>query len=703
MRNASIIIVIGILGLLGSCAGGKGGSEPASGFELEALHGTSAAQLQLAQQSGMAIVNISALGEQGVFFSLRLPGGQRPAQLQWFDTQGLDATQTLLTLSNFDEGRLTVGAVPTGGAVAADYRLQLSTEADNMLRLASATEDEIHEEPVQFAVMDFDPVSGSLLLSWPAWTPGDYDLSGIVGIQDITPLGKHYGADNGSGQPWPQEDPLHWVDGNTDGVLNASDLSVIGQHFNDELLGFRIYRNGQVYDNWDEFQLNLLQGDPQGAGLPRRHFLHLPGIADPQLLELRAVMKRHGSSSGGSNPDLEVHISIDGIELIDNGNGLKAGTRVIEPIEDVAGIRKTVAQPEHEDGQLASFRGIPRGRDFLLDINYLPASYPGGTVPLENPAVQNGDGSVNTAVPFRLPELHGRTVLSVDIHYEPQPDGSYSVELDSRIDYGNGVEEYSALLDYAGGLLRRDSNNDGSFSGELEFTDSDRDCISDNYSSELYGINNLPNGNLVHGVFDGPLESIDYAGSSITMSADAMQFWSDGVLRQERSVNFSETVLFVGFDDIRLLQPGDFLHVEMYRMEDGAGNAPAMSWAEFIHALDRNFGEYWISAELQQNSQFAAISVGRGGSALDGSYPQYVITVRDELTGDYFEQTFGEVNTGFVYLPLWPDHLYTISLLGVNESGAVLLADTQLYIDPEQFWDGFGDPPAGTPGGGPGI
>src|SRR5690606_20233189 len=123
-----------------------------------------------------------------------------------------------------------------------------------------------------------------------------------------------------------------------------------------------------------------------------------------------------------------------------------------------------------------------------------------------------------------------------------------------------GSQEYSALLDFAGGILRRDSNNDGNFGGELEFVDTDRDCVSDQLISEIYGTSNSPEENYIHGVFDGPLESIDYLNSVITMSPESTQFWSDGVERSERIVRFSENAEFIGFGSIQHLSPGDFVH-----------------------------------------------------------------------------------------------------------------------------------------------
>ena len=710
MRHTAIYTILATAFLLSACGGGQGSGESTGSYALEALHGTSSASLQLGMERGSAVVSVDSPGSDGSFFSLSLPENMVPASLDWLDGNGNPLDSGMLTFTHFEDGRLSAAVMPLADAASGPVSLRVQPALDAAARLASATDEEIREEPVPFTFMDFDPAGGSVLLSWPAWLPGDYDLSGIVGINDITPLGKHFGSASG-GNGWTQDDPLHWIDGNRDGEINSVDLSVIGQHFNDELIGFRVYHDGELYQGMDESMLNVLSGDPQGPGLPRRHFLHLPGIESPDLLELRSVYHHHGLGSGGNNPDLEVHISIDGVELADNEFGNKTGTRVIKPIEDVNGARDIISTPESESSSLARFRSVPRGQEYLLDIVYEPLVSPFGSELPDNPVVQGGDdaGKVVTSVSFRLPQQYSRSVMNINIHYLPQPDGSYFAELNASIDHGSGVSEYSALLDYNGGVLRRDSDNDGSFTGEVEFEDSDRDCVSNQLVEEIFfpGVE-PPQQGYIHGVFDGLVESIDFIASEITMVPGSMQFWSDGAIREDRTVHFSENAEFIGFADIRSLAPGDPVHIEMYRLEDNGdtGNIPAgVSWAELIHALDQNFSEYWIQAELQENSEFVAISVGRAGGPLDGAYPQYLIAVRDEFSGDYEELPYGEVVTGFIYLPLWPDHLYTISLLGVALDGKrVLLADTQVYIDPELFWDGFGDPPGGKPPiGGPGV
>jgi hypothetical protein len=704
LKLATLGILFLTASLAGACSGSRTDNRATAAYAVTALPGSSASALRVQERSSGLLVELPALAQEGVFFEVVLPDGTDLVGMRWQNAAGAEAVTELLAMCQLSDGILTAGAVPLAGHVGENFALLLEATVDPQFRMASAELDEIREEAVPGLSADYSPIGGDVLLSWPAWATGDYDLSGMVGIQDITPLGRNFGAESGSsGQPWPLSDPLHWIDGNADGFINAGDLSLIGQNFNSELLGFRVYADGLPLPGMDEFKLNLLHGESQGLGLPRRHFLHLQNVSNPQSLELRAVLRRLGSTSGGSNPDLEVHLSIDGVEIIDNEQGLKAGTRVIRPIEDIAGQRDIIAQPEKEDGNLASFRGIPRDRDFLLNITYEPANYPGGDNSNLPPGTQGAEGLVNTSVPFRLPELYGRAVISVDIHYVPQQDGSYFVELNSSIDYGNGVEQYSALLDYAGGLLRRDANRDGSFNGELAFSDIDRDCVSDNFSSELFGTSNYPAAGQVQGVFDGPLESIDYINSVLTMAEGSQQLWSDGILRNERSVHFSENAVFAGFSDIHALLPGDFVHIELIRLEDPLGGLPGQTWAEFIHALDSEFEQYWISAVQLQSSQLVEISAGRLDMLPDERFEQFFVQIRDELDNELQELPM----PGTVHVPLWPGHLYTITLLGL-ESGSgqpVLLGDVQILIDPDLFWDDFGGPdgnPAGGPIGSPG-
>ncbi|MBN2081031.1 PKD domain-containing protein [bacterium] len=109
-------------------------------------------------------------------------------------------------------------------------------------------------------------------LTWTERLIGDYDQNGEVSVADLTPLGVYYletvdydAANLHDGVAhWPTGDPTedgvadttqpptadspaaNWrkarVDGNSDGVINVSDITPIAQHWQERLNGYHVYR-----------------------------------------------------------------------------------------------------------------------------------------------------------------------------------------------------------------------------------------------------------------------------------------------------------------------------------------------------------------------------------------------------------------------------------------------------------------------------
>ncbi|MBN2082880.1 PKD domain-containing protein [bacterium] len=93
-------------------------------------------------------------------------------------------------------------------------------------------------------------------LNWTELCSGDYNLDGMVTVNDLTPLAVYWQslvsyddpADHEGFAWWPSgtNGDLNWriaaVDGNRDGEVNVSDVTPIGQHWQERLSGFRVYR-----------------------------------------------------------------------------------------------------------------------------------------------------------------------------------------------------------------------------------------------------------------------------------------------------------------------------------------------------------------------------------------------------------------------------------------------------------------------------
>jgi len=105
-------------------------------------------------------------------------------------------------------------------------------------------------------------------LRWTERFAGDYDMNGVVGLSDITPIAQKWGLHPSYDSPalhdgfasWPTGNPddssgsaagpgaTNWriarVDGDANGLIALSDVTPIATHCQEALSGYRVYRRG---------------------------------------------------------------------------------------------------------------------------------------------------------------------------------------------------------------------------------------------------------------------------------------------------------------------------------------------------------------------------------------------------------------------------------------------------------------------------
>ncbi len=79
--------------------------------------------------------------------------------------------------------------------------------------------------------------AGEFRLEWTYRNIGDYNLDGLVGVTDLTPIGQHYEV-SASDPDWGM---AQRADGNADGLVTVSDITPIGQHYQSFVAGYNIY------------------------------------------------------------------------------------------------------------------------------------------------------------------------------------------------------------------------------------------------------------------------------------------------------------------------------------------------------------------------------------------------------------------------------------------------------------------------------
>jgi len=103
------------------------------------------------------------------------------------------------------------------------------------------------EIKTRYLTMDF--TGTKWVLSWDYTNPGDTNQNSIVGIDDLSPLGKNYRAMLDPG--WQQ--PLRNVDCDHNGEVNAADLSPIGRFYHNDVMGYWVQASANGVDNWITF------------------------------------------------------------------------------------------------------------------------------------------------------------------------------------------------------------------------------------------------------------------------------------------------------------------------------------------------------------------------------------------------------------------------------------------------------------------
>ena len=103
-------------------------------------------------------------------------------------------------------------------------------------------------------------------LTWTERLLADYDMNGQVNVSDLTPIGQRWdetisydaaGLHDGIAY-WPdgapETDAGNWrlarVDGNANGLIEAADITTIGQHWMEVLTGYRVYRRAPGSDTF---------------------------------------------------------------------------------------------------------------------------------------------------------------------------------------------------------------------------------------------------------------------------------------------------------------------------------------------------------------------------------------------------------------------------------------------------------------------
>lgn len=109
-----------------------------------------------------------------------------------------------------------------------------------------------------------DDGQGGQAIEWTYLNVGDYNVDGLVSINDLTPVGQYYLVSDED----PEWDEAQAADGNGDGLVSINDITPIGQHYGASCGGYNVY--GRDGNNGPYTYLDEVPREPGGGGaLPR--------------------------------------------------------------------------------------------------------------------------------------------------------------------------------------------------------------------------------------------------------------------------------------------------------------------------------------------------------------------------------------------------------------------------------------------------
>lgn len=187
----------------------------------------------------LALVLASCGGKSGANLTLTEPGSQH--------TTIAPPPRNL----SVEEAVAQVEKAPVPEGVDAELFAQLKDQLIRQLRATSA--DKVTAGP---PMHDYNQVSDlqllgnptdGLMLKWTYINRGDYNLDGLVSINDLTPIGLHFNH---------TQDMADWgtakrADGNEDGFVTINDITPIGQNYLNYIVGYNVYGGAAADGPWE--------------------------------------------------------------------------------------------------------------------------------------------------------------------------------------------------------------------------------------------------------------------------------------------------------------------------------------------------------------------------------------------------------------------------------------------------------------------
>lgn len=416
------------------------------------------------------LINIDGIPSDGLFFAIPL-GAISVNNEQW------TGDAKLLHLAIPHDGRLELGVYPLRGYAGNEVSAQITIRRD--ARQPSSPPIGTQNKVTDLTAEELG--GGKYRLTWTEVNSGDYNIDGVVNLQDLVPLGRYFGLT----QADPGWDVVRIADGDKNGQIGLSDLTQIGANYYSEVAGYVVKRG--IPGTPPVWQLvtpePLWRGDFLNPPYPPHYVFETDGA--PEDSWSVAPVDRNGIEGVGSDNlaldriDVSSSITYSGSDLwLLDGSAqgqLALGgyiMRVIDPI-DIPTRTNPIGIPSDAALGEVQFNGLPRQTNLMLD-NVI--------APVIDPATGEYTPSTYrliTSVPFILPAAEEQLHISADIQLVQNLAGNPAYWIDSFVTQDLPGFTRHTRQDLFNNLVACDTTGDGGFGDEAWLYDSDNDGVSE--------------------------------------------------------------------------------------------------------------------------------------------------------------------------------------------------------------------------------
>lgn len=230
-------------------------------------------------------------------------------------------------------------------------KLRLAFLAAVSIAIGDESETSMQRKPANSsAVTDliFDQTDNALF--WTYKNSGDYDLNGLVEVADIIPIAENFLAKTGDGVG--NDDLEKWLDGNGNGEVGISDVTVIALNYLSRVDGYAVYGRKRQFEDFE--QLAKLEFAAGTGNYPKLFKFELP-VDYPRFIYVVPFDSDGDRYNSG--------------KIVDTGNRPPQAVLNVNKAEGIAPLTVTfdARSSQDEDGTVMRYRWQWREEDGIDD------------------------------------------------------------------------------------------------------------------------------------------------------------------------------------------------------------------------------------------------------------------------------------------------------------------------------------------------